>query len=258
MSQAYWVLIAVVAAVLGYVLGRRLSGRDGAAQATEQTDRLERRVAELEDQCRTLTSERDEIAAAVLRRAVSFMHASVAEPIREALSEGPDALRTAARDAAEYVEDLEFFTEVVLHDPRPVNVTTIVSDLAREFTADWDLPVRISGPSEPLRARIASESLKDALYLILTNAGHFGEGGAVDVILESDGSHHRILVRDQGAGFSPEALERAMDPFFSTRHGGLGLGLPHARKILEANRGEVRVRNRPEGGGEVEVILPVD
>jgi signal transduction histidine kinase len=258
MSQAYWVLIAAVAAVLGFVLGRRRAGVPDDARETEEVARLNRRVEELQTQCGTLARERDEIAAAVLRRAVSFMHASVAEPIRESLAQGGEALEGAAREAAEYVEDLEFFTEVVLHDPQPVNVTTIVADLAKEFTADWDLPVRISGPSQPLRARIAAESLKDALYLVLTNAGHFGEGGAVDVILESDGSHHRVLVRDQGAGFSPEALERAMDPFFSTRRGGLGLGLPHARKILEANRGEVRVRNRPEGGGEVEIVLPVD
>ena len=67
----------------------------------------------------------------------------------------------------------------------------------------------------------------------------------------------RILIQDAGPGFSAEALSRAYDPFYSTSPDGLGLGLPHARELVERMGGEIHIRNGASGGGEVEVSVPL-
>ena len=49
------------------------------------------------------------------------------------------------------------------------------------------------------------------------------------------------------------AFKRAFDPFYSTSKEGLGLGLPHARTLIEGMGGRVELSNVPDGGAEVEV-----
>jgi signal transduction histidine kinase len=96
----------------------------------------------------------------------------------------------------------------------------------------------------------------DALYLVLHNASRFGRGQTIDLTVAQQGARAALRVRDHGPGFSEEAFRRAFDPFYSTSEDGLGLGLPHARKLLEAMGGSIQLRNVPDGGAEVEISLP--
>lgn len=69
----------------------------------------------------------------------------------------------------------------------------------------------------------------------------------------------RIEVQDNGEGFSPEALKRASDPFFTTRNVGLGLGLAVTRKIVETHRGKLEIVPPKSGrAGIVRIVLPAE
>ena len=67
-----------------------------------------------------------------------------------------------------------------------------------------------------------------------------------------------IAVSDSGTGIPEEYLSRIFEPMFSTRPKGSGLGLAIARQIADSLGGRVAARNRPEGGAEVRMELPVD
>ena len=101
------------------------------------------------------------------------------------------------------------------------------------------------------------EALLDALYLILHNAAVFGDGKGIVSTVSSDGEWGRVLIQDEGPGFSAEALSKAYDPFYTTSEGGLGLGLSHARRVVELQAGRIHLRNRPDGGAEVEISVPL-
>jgi PAS domain S-box-containing protein len=66
----------------------------------------------------------------------------------------------------------------------------------------------------------------------------------------------RLTVRDRGLGFSPGDLAKVLEPFFSRRKGGTGLGLPIVSRIVEGHGGRLRLGNHPDGGAEVEISLP--
>ena len=102
-----------------------------------------------------------------------------------------------------------------------------------------------------------TEALLDALYLVLHNASVFGNGEGVVSTVSSDGEWGRVLIQDGGPGFSAEALSRAYDPFYTTSEDGLGLGLSHARRAVELQAGRIHLRNRAEGGAEVEISVPL-
>lgn len=67
-----------------------------------------------------------------------------------------------------------------------------------------------------------------------------------------------ITVRDTGPGIPQEIMPRIFDPFFSTKPGGLGLGLSISRHIMERFGGKLQAENHPDGGAVFRMILPVD
>jgi PAS domain S-box-containing protein len=64
-----------------------------------------------------------------------------------------------------------------------------------------------------------------------------------------------MAVSDTGRGVDPEALPKLFAPFFTTRPGGLGMGLAICRTIVQAHGGDIRVSNRPRGGVTVSFTL---
>ncbi|MCX6877351.1 MAG: ATP-binding protein [Verrucomicrobia bacterium] len=65
-----------------------------------------------------------------------------------------------------------------------------------------------------------------------------------------------VSVHDSGPGLPPEIIPRLFDPFFSTKPGGLGLGLSISRSIAERFGGKLLAENHPAGGAVFHLILP--
>ena len=59
-----------------------------------------------------------------------------------------------------------------------------------------------------------------------------------------------------GPGIPPELRERVFEPFFTTKHRGTGLGLPTAKRIVEAHGGQLMLADSPSGGTVVRLSLP--
>ncbi len=67
----------------------------------------------------------------------------------------------------------------------------------------------------------------------------------------------RLDLIDTGCGMDEETRAHVFDAFFSTKRGGSGLGLPTARKIIEAHGGSIRVQSEPGRGTQFTIPLPV-
>lgn len=65
-----------------------------------------------------------------------------------------------------------------------------------------------------------------------------------------------LTVRDNGPGFDPDILERALAPFTTTKSEGLGLGLALARSAAEIHGGQILIDSSP-GGAAVSFTLPI-
>lgn len=67
----------------------------------------------------------------------------------------------------------------------------------------------------------------------------------------------RVVVADDGAGIDEADLPNVLDPFFTTKDGGTGLGLPLSLGIVEGHGGSLNLQSRPGGGTTVVVTLPL-
>ena len=70
--------------------------------------------------------------------------------------------------------------------------------------------------------------------------------------------HTNVRVKDSGRGNSPETLQRLFEPFYTTKPGGLGLGLSISRSIVESHRGSLTAQPNPDRGLTMSFTLPAE
>jgi signal transduction histidine kinase len=80
---------------------------------------------------------------------------------------------------------------------------------------------------------------------------HIGTAHVSDDIVQ-------VLVGDTGTGLTQEASERLFESFYTTKPGGLGLGLAVCRSIIQSHGGRLWVESTREGGTEFQFTLPIE
>ncbi|WP_281300857.1 MULTISPECIES: ATP-binding protein [unclassified Iodidimonas] len=111
---------------------------------------------------------------------------------------------------------------------------------------------------------IDKEMLIKALANLLSNAIKFSPQSAPVMISGRPAQQHYILqIIDQGIGIAPDKIHSIMEPFSQTEnplirgYQGTGLGLPHARQMIENNDGSIVVESNPGEGTIVTISLPL-
>ena len=185
---------------------------------------------------------------------------------------------------------LEYNRSLVL-SPREMSLPVRIDELVAQVKIEFEEPASpavgftVSHTDEPLSAEVDPDHLSAALMYILRNAVEAVEDeGSVDIriipghservpvcritaaIIESMRRESRLLqskrpsvivtVTDSGCGMDEMTLKNLYVPFYTTKEKGIGLGLPSARKIIEAHHGEIRVESIMGVGTAVGIIIP--
>ncbi len=130
--------------------------------------------------------------------------------------------------------------------PVPTVAPFSLSECIRETLESTELPAKIEVtfdcPASLPSVLADQEQVRIVLGNIIRNARDaMPEGGVLTFQARPLMEWVEISVTDNGVGISPENMHRIMEPLYSTKARGLGLGLALARAILEKNRGSLRV-----------------
>lgn len=94
------------------------------------------------------------------------------------------------------------------------------------------------------------------LNLILNAIQAIENQGSVEISVGESGHEMRVTVKDSGPGIPPDKLKKVFEPFYTTRPGGTGLGLPIAQRIVAEHGGRLVIESTPGAGTTATVILP--
>ena len=116
--------------------------------------------------------------------------------------------------------------------------------------------VRYLDPELP-NVRLDRETFRSAVLNLLINAVQaMDTGGQMVIRTRAAGLGVILELIDTGPGMDPETLAKVFRAFYTTKQGGSGLGLPTARKIVEAHGGTIDVESAPGRGTKVTIWLP--
>ena len=176
---------------------------------------------------------------------------------------------TIVRQVVEMRRMVDEFSEFARLPPpvlRQVDMVHLVNGVqAINDTAHPHIRVNAQVPEPPVEVlcdssqmdRALGNLVQNAVQAIRNRAGSEAAEGSIDIILEADAGAdtYRLSVQDDGGGFPENFLDRATEPYVTTRRGGTGLGLAIVRRIVEDQGGTIVLSNTGRGA-RVELTLP--
>lgn len=142
-------------------------------------------------------------------------------------------------------------------DPQPLLESLLVlrhDELAaRRIALSWD------NASPEARLQAEPVALEQILHNLVQNAVEAlgSRGGHIRLRGEALGSRYWLTVSDDGPGIPPEQLPQLFQPFFTTREGGMGLGLSLSETLAHGMHGQLTAANLPAGGACFTLSLPL-
>lgn len=134
-------------------------------------------------------------------------------------------------------------------------VADLISDSTKESGVTIKLSLQDSVPSLNIDAR----QFKEIFLNLFQNAiKAMKNGGILEIKSQIKNEKVIINVSDTGEGISEGNLGIIFTPFFSTKEGGLGLGLPIVQRIIESHGGEIRCKSKENEGTVFEIIIPIE
>lgn len=145
----------------------------------------------------------------------------------------------------------------------PSTVVDMMLQLLAHRLKSYDVTVKVEREAMLPNIKGDPEQLKEVLVNLVENACQaMGRGGLI-TIFERTMAHENgrsacvLMIRDTGPGMNEQALEKAFNPFFTTKEEGTGLGLPIAQRIIENHGGSITAESRPGEGATFTILLPV-
>ena len=159
----------------------------------------------------------------------------------------------------ELMKDLLLFARPPQLKPLPIDVKPLVLTTVELLSADpglRDVTVKVEGSAPPVLGD--AELLKIVFLNLLVNGAHAMHGkGAIRVQVQAHGQLCNIAFQDNGPGIPGDIRDKIFTPFFTTKSKGTGLGLPTAKRLIEAHQGHIRIDCPPQGGTTVTVQIPL-
>jgi len=173
------------------------------------------------------------------------------------------SLERSARLQARMIEDLLDTSRIIsgklsleIQEADLVTIVRSAVDVASNAARDKQIAVdcRIEAAALPIRADAVR--MQQVIGNLLSNAVKFTTaGGQIAIAVRPLGDSVEVEVRDSGAGISAELLPHIFDPFrqgdvsITRRHGGLGLGLAIAKRLVELHGGTIAAESDGDGRG---------
>lgn len=177
--------------------------------------------------------------------------------MRAIVSSGCDAIVAQVSGLKELVDAFQDFARMPAIAPQPTDLDRMVRELCSLYDGvrpGLDVASELSPPQ--IRAKVDPVLLRQALVNLLDNAvaAIVGDGRVV-ITARTVRDDLVIEVEDSGVGFPTEDREVLLEPFFSTKGRGSGMGLAMVHRVVTEHSGTLELENLHPAGARVRITL---
>jgi len=260
--QGMWVAFGVAAVFIVYFVHRI---RNAVAERDHELAAIRERTARSERLASLVT-----LAAGAAHELATPLGtiAIVARELEETLGRGVSS-GAAAADARVIREQVarcrEILQQMSTHAgqssgeaPQTVPLTELLHNAAAGARAPERVSIHIADDEQPRVVTGPREALVKALRGLIDNAQQASPSDAIVAVAVPSDPPTRIEVRDEGSGMAADVLERACEPFFTTKEPGegMGLGLFLTNTLMEELGGSLEIESSPNDGTCATLVLP--
>jgi signal transduction histidine kinase len=141
-----------------------------------------------------------------------------------------------------------------------IDINELVSDMIDFYSPQahsHSITIHQGLHNGPLVCKIDPDMLKQVILNLFINAQQaMNRGGDLMIRTDRQETNALIQISDTGAGITPDKLPHIFDAYYTSRPQGSGLGLPTAKKIIEAHNGSISVNSEPGKGTSFDIRLP--
>jgi len=178
------------------------------------------------------------------------------------LVEDMDAMVKACERGRNLVRGLLDFARQDLPETKVFNLNAVVNELASLLRRSIPAGIQMVTERQPDLANVAGDpgAIARALMNLCSNSlDAMGDRGVLTLRTRNAENHQvEVTVEDTGCGMSKAILDKALDPFFTTKEKGkgTGLGLPIVYGAVKAHRGQMELYSEPGKGTRIVLSLP--
>ncbi len=191
-----------------------------------------------------------------LRRLISRLEPDDQSEIDEPLTTIQEEVESLRRLAEEFTT----FSRLPQTNLKPENLNDLIRKVTTLIEAEpHSIALKLELDESIPPILLDREQMRRALHNIIKNSIEASERGSAIFIqtkrVEKENRTFQIIIRDQGAGMSPEVLAKIFEPYFTTKNRGMGLGLSIVKRIIEDHNGEIVFESASGKGTQVTIYL---
>lgn len=180
------------------------------------------------------------------------------QPTPEKRNEHLARIERQVENADGVITALNDFAKLPIPSLEPLELEPCLCEVLESTTLPGHIEVRLNIPASIPRLLGDVRQLKIVFGNLIRNAREaMPAGGRLELTArQTSADEVEVQVSDSGVGIKPEELERVMEPLYSTKARGIGLGLSITRAIVDKHQGRIRVASEPNRGTQFFVTLP--
>ncbi|MBN2001349.1 HAMP domain-containing protein [candidate division KSB1 bacterium] len=171
------------------------------------------------------------------------------------LTECTDIISDEVNNLRNLVQEFSNFARMPRVNKETADMNVLLDDVCRLYgTRKLQVELEQKLPDFAFDA----EKMRRVFINLLDNAIAADESGSpIRVLSKLQNNTAVIRISDSGPGIAPELLHKIFEPYFSTKHRGMGLGLAVVQKVVQEHGGTITVENLPTGGAAFSIKLPL-
>jgi two-component system nitrogen regulation sensor histidine kinase NtrY len=177
--------------------------------------------------------------------------------LRDIVTSGCEAIVAQVGGLKELVDAFQEYARMPTINPQSTDVGRILREVGSLYGGVREgLAVRVELPQEQIVAMVDPVLLRQALVNLLDNAVWAVTGNGTIIIAARARSEDLIIeVEDSGVGLPTEDTETLLEPFFSTKGRGSGMGLALVHRIVSDHGGVLDLQTLETGGTKVRIVI---